>query len=71
MSRCALSNGKRKSMNALDSRVLPHGRQRDSEQPCDEADAMLKKSQNRDVFSLNVLKLDRGCFVFFYVSGTV
>lgn len=39
-----------------------------NKQPCDEADAMLKKSENRDVFSLDVLKLDRGCFFFFMMS---
>lgn len=55
----------------LDLRVLPPGSQlmddgkTENKQPCDEADATLKKSENSGVFSLDVLKLDRGCFVFF------
>lgn len=40
-----------------------------NKQPCDEADATLKKSENSGVFILDVLKLDRGCF-FYDVSGT-
>lgn len=39
-----------------------------NKQPCDEADAVLKKSENRDVFSLDVLKLDRGCLFFCMMS---